>query len=157
MTSEKKQEYTLKITQANKTQLIVILYEMALTYLKDAKKAHAIGDKTAFRIAAGRAQACLNELMVSLHFEYALAIRLLELYIFINKELARACARTNVGHLDNAIKIITELLAAYRKLSPSDNSAPVMENAQIVYSGLTYDRGSTLECLSHHQNRGYRA
>ena len=156
MTSEKKQEYTLKITQANKTQLIVILYEMTLTYLGDAIKAHGADDKTAFRLAISRARGCLNELMASLHFEYALAIRLLELYIFINKEMARAYVRTEPRHLKNAAKIITELLTAYGKLSRNDNSAPVMENAQIVYSGLTYDRKNALDSLSNHLDRGYR-
>ncbi len=36
MTKELKQQYTLKITQANKTQLVVILYEMLLIYLEEA-------------------------------------------------------------------------------------------------------------------------
>ena len=33
MTKELKQEYTRKITQANKTQLITILYEMLMLYV----------------------------------------------------------------------------------------------------------------------------
>ena len=41
MTRELKQEYTLRITQANKTQLITILYEMALLYVDEAKAALA--------------------------------------------------------------------------------------------------------------------
>ena len=36
MTDEKKQQYTLKISQASRTQLVVILYEMTLDYLKEA-------------------------------------------------------------------------------------------------------------------------
>ena len=38
MTKELKQQFTLKITQANKTQLIVILYEMLLIYLEEGMK-----------------------------------------------------------------------------------------------------------------------
>ena len=49
MTKELKQEYTLKITQANKTQLVVILYEMLLTYLEDAVSAHEKNDRAGFR------------------------------------------------------------------------------------------------------------
>ena len=41
MTRELKQEYTRKITQANKTQLITILYEMLMIYVEEAKEAHA--------------------------------------------------------------------------------------------------------------------
>ena len=39
MTKELKQQYTLRITQANKSALVVILYEMTITYLEDAMKA----------------------------------------------------------------------------------------------------------------------
>ena len=34
MTKECKQQFTLRITQANATQLVVILYEMTLQYLQ---------------------------------------------------------------------------------------------------------------------------
>ena len=40
MTKELKQEFTLKISQANKSQLVVILYEMMLTYIGEAKQAY---------------------------------------------------------------------------------------------------------------------
>lgn len=46
MTKELKQEFTLRITQANKTQLITILYEMVLLYLEEAKAAIDADDKT---------------------------------------------------------------------------------------------------------------
>ena len=36
MKKEKKQEFTFRITRANKTQMVVILYDMVLTYLQDA-------------------------------------------------------------------------------------------------------------------------
>ena len=39
MTDEKKQQFLLRISQANKTEMIVILYEMFLIYLKDAEEA----------------------------------------------------------------------------------------------------------------------
>ena len=39
MTKECKQQFTLRITQANSTQLIVILYEMPLQYLADGEQA----------------------------------------------------------------------------------------------------------------------
>ena len=38
MTKECKQQFTLRITQANSTQLIVILYEMTLQYLADGEQ-----------------------------------------------------------------------------------------------------------------------
>jgi flagellar protein FliS len=156
MSNEKKQEFTLKITQANKTQLIVILYEMALIYMDEAKDAFSANERQEFRQAVARTRGCINELMASLHFEYELAIRMLELYMFVHKELARAEVRVNTEHIDNAAKIISELLKSYRELSRRDDSLPVMENAQIVFTGLTYDRKQTLDSLTNNTNRGFR-
>ena len=49
MTRELKQEYTRKITQANKSQLITILYEMLLIYVEEAADAHEKEDRGGFR------------------------------------------------------------------------------------------------------------
>lgn len=49
MTRERKQEFTLKITQANKSQLIVILYEMLLAYMEEARQAGESNDGEGFR------------------------------------------------------------------------------------------------------------
>ncbi len=62
MTSEKKQEFTLRISQANKTELVVILYDMFQAYLEDAE--HAEGEE--FHNAISHARAVLNELIESL-------------------------------------------------------------------------------------------
>ena len=67
MTKEQKQEFTRRITQANSTQLIVILYEMLLLYLEEGAQAHASGDRDAFREAIRKARGCLNELLASLN------------------------------------------------------------------------------------------
>ena len=45
MTLEKKQEFTLKISEANKTQMITIIYEMVMYYLDEAIESIGIGKK----------------------------------------------------------------------------------------------------------------
>ena len=56
MTKEMKQNYTLRISQANKSELVVIVYEMLLTYIEDAKAAHANGDTEGFAVSIRRAE-----------------------------------------------------------------------------------------------------
>lgn len=70
MTDEKKQQYTLKISQASRTQLVVILYEMTLDYLKEAEDAAGSRDEAAFHTGIKRARACIHELSHSLNHEY---------------------------------------------------------------------------------------
>ena len=86
MTQEKKQEYTLKITQANKTQLITILYEMVIEYLNDAIDEIGIGKKDEADKYLGYAQNCIDELIRSLNLRYELAKNLHAIYIFSKKD-----------------------------------------------------------------------
>ena len=99
MTKELKQQFTLKISQANKTELVVILYEMMLIYLEEATKAHEEENKEGFRLGIKRAKACLHELMGSLHHEYAIAGNLLQLYTFADRQMTRADVRNSAKEL----------------------------------------------------------
>lgn len=157
MTKELKQQYTLRITQANKTQLVVILYEMLLVYLEEAVSAHEKQDRTGFREGIRKARGCLKELMSSLHFEYELAVNLWRLYLYANKELAMADVRNSTEELSHVKMIMTKLHDAYEEVSSQDVSAPVMANTQTVYAGLTYGRSSLTENLdSQGSDRGFR-
>lgn len=117
MTKELKQQYTLKITQANKTQLVVILYEMLLIYLEEARQAHQEQDRAGFREGIRRARGCLKELMASLHFEYEPAMNLLQLYLYANRELARADIKNSTEELEHVKMVMTRLHEAYEKVS----------------------------------------
>lgn len=157
MTKELKQEYTLKITQANKTQLITILYEMLLIYTGEAKASFDKGDRPGFREGIRKARGCVNELLASLDFEYELATNFLELYLYVNRELARAEVRNIIEPLQNTEKVIKGLHKAYEKLGEMDASGPVMENVQTVYAGLTYGKNNLNENLTDQgTDRGFR-
>lgn len=93
MTKECKQQFTLRITQANKTELIVILYEMLLAYTQDAKISLQEGNTEAFRDNIRKADNCLTELTESLDLSYEIGRRLLSLYMFCKKELLKADVR----------------------------------------------------------------
>lgn len=157
MTKELKQEYTLKITQANKTQLIAILYEMLMIYTGEAKVACQADNREGFREGIRKARGCVNELLASLNFDYELAMNFMQLYLYVNRELARAEVRNTIEPLENVDKIIKPLHDAYEKLSAMDNSGPVMENVQTVYAGLTYGRNNLIENLADQGvDRGFR-
>ncbi len=158
MTKELKQQYTLKITQANKTQLVVILYEMLLIYIDEAGQAHERGDREGFREGIRRSKGCLMELITSLRFQYEPAMNLLQLYLYANRQMVRADVRNSMKELDHVRMIITKLHDAYEQVSRQDASGPVMENTQTIYAGLTYGRNTLNENLSDQGgSRGFRA
>lgn len=156
MTKELKQEYTLRITQANKTQLITILYEMALQYVDEAKEAMAANDRTALKNAVRRIQGCMCELMDSLHLEYEVARNLLQLYLYINREVAKAALYNDEENLEHVRPVLENLASAYRQIEEQDMTGPVMGNAQTVYAGLTYGRETLTENAADPAvNRGF--
>lgn len=158
MTKECKQQFTLRITQANKTELIVILYEMLLTYTQDARHSLQEGDTGSFRENIRRADNCLTELTESLDLSYEIGRRLLSLYMFCKKELIKADARKKEEFLLHVEAVITKLCDAYKEVAAQDDSTPVMENSQTVYAGLTYGRDCLAENMADQgANRGFRA
>jgi len=155
MTDKEKKEFTRRITQANKSGLVVILYEMYLIYIEDAISAE--NNRPEFRESIRKARGCINELMNSLDFDYELSYNLLQLYIYVNKEMAGADVRKTAEPLIICKKIMSSLLEAYKQVSVLDTSGSVMENTQSVYAGLTYGRGELTESMADQGNRGFFA
>ncbi len=156
MTKEVKQQFTLRITQANATELVVILYEMALTFLQEAKEAGRVQDWVAYGEAIRKTRGCINELLQSLHFEHEPAKSLYKLYMFCIRRLAYAQVRKSPAVLDEIVSVLDKLKEAYAQIAPTNPSAPVMSNTQTVYSGLTYGKGAALaeDVTGQSPNRG---
>lgn len=157
MTKELKQEFTLRITQANKTQLITILYEMILLYLDEAKEALDTEDRPGFKNAVRKIRDCMNELISSLNFEYELAQNFLQLYLYINRELVQASIHYEKENLKHVRAVIQKLHETYLQIEMQDATGPVMGNTQTVYAGLTYGKNTLTENVTAPDaNRGFR-
>lgn len=158
MKDELKQQFALRITQANKTELVVILYEMFLTYVGDAKSDLKEQDTRTYRLDIQRARGCLKELMGSLNYDYEPAPTLLKLYIYVSRLLVSADLHNEEKELDEAEKIMQKLHDAYETISKEDKSGPVMGNTQTVYAGLTYSKNDLSVNLDEGRgNRGFFA
>jgi flagellar protein FliS len=158
MTQEKKQEFTLKITQANKTQMITIIYEMVLQYIDDALDDITVGKRESADRSIAHAQNCIDELIRSLDLNYELGRNLYGIYLFSKKELNAAISGYNMHRIWRVKQNFLKLYEAYKELEKSDESEPMMGNIQTVYAGLTYGKYSLNEDVSAvSMNRGYRA
>ena len=158
MTLEKKQEFTLKISQANKTQMITIIYEIVIDYLTDAIEHMDGGHRKEANECLDRAQNCIDELLRSLNMEYELARNLHKIYIFSKKELMAAGVTGGTERIGRVLKNFKSLHEAYLELEKADTSETLMDNTQKVYAGLTYGRYSLNEDVtSSYMNRGFKA
>lgn len=158
MTTDTKQTFTRRITQANKTQLVVIVYEMLLVYLEDAMNAYCEDEKQEFKDNLRMARECIGQMRTSLNFDYALSKNLFAIYCFADRELAKDMYSYQTENLDVIKTIFTKLHDAYYVVSQKDDSAPLMDNIQTVYAGLTYSKYDLNEdFLNFDAKRGYLA
>jgi flagellar protein FliS len=156
MTNEQKQEYTLRITRANRSELIVIIYDMALTYIDDAVKAFDKGDMESFGNNSRYAGKCIGDLLEALDFNYEPSYPLMRIYVFISKQISLAPIKKDKEGLITVGGLLSKLKKSFEDIASQDDSEPLMSNIQEVYAGLTYGRGSLNEDVKGASNRGYR-
>lgn len=158
MTTEKKQTFTRRITQANRSQLVVIVYEMLLVYLEDAMNAYEENKKEDFRENLRMARECIGQMRTSLNFDYGISRNLFAIYCFADREIAKDMYSLKKENLDVIKMIFTKLHDAYYVVSTKDESGPLMDNIQTVYAGLTYSKSDLNEDFMNYDiKRGYLA
>ena len=145
MTGEEKKEYTARVAQANRTELVVIIYELLLDSVNEGKRAYASGDCAEGEKHIRKAQAYLQELMGSLNFKYDISSQLLRLYRYVNEQLIATIVRGEPVRLGSVCEVIKGLMESFAEVAKQDTSGPVMENSQQIYAGLTYGKGTLNE------------
>jgi flagellar protein FliS len=125
--------------------MIVIIYDILFAYMEDAKQAHEKGEREAMKEAIRKAQRVLDELEGSLNFAYPVSGNLYSLYVFCKKELARTMYENRLDGWTEAYKILSRLYTSFVEVARQDKSAPLMQNTQQVYAGMTYARGTLNE------------
>jgi len=154
MTNEQKQDFTLRISQANQSTLVVILYDIFLTYAKEAEEASPA--ESTFHIALAKARGALSELIDSLRLEYDIAQSTYQLYRFVERELIRADIQRKNDPIAPVIRIMQCLRDAYAQVAEKDTSEPLMKNTDVVYAGMTYGRHDVMtDSSAAGTNRGY--
>lgn len=159
MNKEAVQYFTARVTQASRSELVVILYEMTLARIEEAERAYRDNDLNEFERELKGAQRNVSELMAALDYRYKISYDLLSLYIYVNKNIITAIIRQNPDTLENAKTVVKKLLGGFKEVSDADKSGPMMRNAQQLYAGLTYGKGSLNETFidPNSKSRGFIA
>lgn len=160
MKAESVKIFTRRITSANKSEIIVIIYDIIEENLTLAKKALAEGDRETYRNEIKQAISFVKELLVSLDMNYEVSKNLASLYIYVSRCLNFALVSGKKEEIEAAEKVLRKLGDSFREVAKTDESKPVMENPQRVYAGITYGRGLDLDetlVASAMESRGFRA
>lgn len=153
------QEFAARVTQANRSELVVVIYEAELASIAEGKRYLKEGQVEEARTEIARARGLITELMNSLDLQYEISHYLRQLYIFAYHELCHGIALRKPELFDHAADIFEKLLPSFQEVAKQDDSEAVMQNVQTIYAGLTYGRGTLNETIGvgMDTNRGFQA
>lgn len=159
MDNEQIREYTARISQANRSELVVILYELFMYSIDTADTAFGSGDKDTAVKYLKKSQECICELRRSLDFKYEISHNLAVLYKYVHEFIVASITRREPANFDEIKKVMKSLQSAFIEIAKQDKSGAVMQNTQQVYAGLTYGKGTLNEVFmnSNEQSRGFKA
>ncbi len=158
MENKEKINWSARIVNATPSQLVLIIYELifesideAIDYLRNKKYSDC-------ESSLDRARKLIMELTHDLKMQSTLEYDFLSLYLFVNKLIIQGYCRRDEQKLIKAKKILTNL---YNGLCEAEKKVPkeeaVIKNAQQIYAGLTYGKGTLNESMAEDINRGFKA
>ncbi len=155
MENSLKQEFTRRLSQCNRGELIVIMYDIVFAYMDEAKTAYAENRYENYKTAVKKAQAAIDSLNQALDYKYPISRDLHQLYVYAKNALAKAIYQNRLDGLTEAEKILKRLYASFCEAAKSDTSGPLMRNTQQVYAGITYGRMDLNESYIDDSHRGF--
>lgn len=157
MTDEQKKQFTLRISQANKSELVIILYDIFVAYAKDAISYSAPFNEKKYHSSVAKARDTVGELIASVNPVNKLATNYRSLYGYALRQLSAVDVNRDTKIIEQLISMMTSLKDAYQVVVEKDSSPAVMGNVQSVYAGLTYGKNTLTENLADTDNRGFFA
>lgn len=156
MTREDIKTYSYRISQASKTDLVVITYDIAADYLKEAKENAESGDIEGMRSALNKVSRVIDSLISGLNLEYEIAGNLFQIYLHIKRILVSVSVSADKDEITRIEHLISMLRKSFYSIKDEDTSGPLMKNTEQVYQGLTYSNsGYGNESSNVQANRGY--
>ena len=108
-----------QITQADPAQLIVLLYNGALSHIAQGQQFHKEKDLAQAGLAISKAQAIVNELRQVLDLDSGgdIAKNLDRLYAYLHELMLKAILVNGIEPLNEAAKLLTELRGAWDEVA----------------------------------------
>lgn len=142
MDKEEIKAYTARVAQANRTELVVIIYELMIDEMQEGEICYNEGNPKAGAERIKKAQLYLQELKGSLDLQYEVSGQLYRLYRYANEQLIATLVRQKPVNLDVVCNMMRQLMDSFAEIAKQDTSKAVMQNSQQVYAGLTYGPGA---------------
>src|SRR5207342_2077792 len=106
------------ILTAPPERLVVMLYDGAIRFLKQAAAAERGGQHQMFLDRLRRGEAIIDELNVTLDMSQGeVAAQLRSIYLFCKRHLVQAHLKCDAGHIDEVVRLLTDLRESWQQLA----------------------------------------
>ena len=124
-----KQYISTQVSTADRLQLVVMLYDGAITFLNRAKEKMAAQDAAGKGLYLGKALDIIAELNASLNFQEGkeVAANLFHLYNFMTAHLTRANLNWDAAAIDDVIKMLNQLRDAWEDVCQKSKRGELKE------------------------------
>lgn len=124
MKKEQIVDFTRRISQCNRGELVVIMYDIFFAYAEDARAAYAAEEWDAYKEALRRGERAIDELLSALDFTYDLAKNLCSIYVFCRDALAKSMYKRDITDMEDAERLMRKLYDGFVHAAKEDTSAP---------------------------------
>jgi flagellar secretion chaperone FliS len=112
------------ILTAPPERLVVMLYDGAIRFLRQAAVAERSGQHQMFLDRLRRGEAIIDELNVTLDMSQGeVAARLRSIYLFCKRHLVEAHVQRDPGHVDEVVRLLSDLRESWQQLAAQGASS----------------------------------
>ena len=139
------------VVNAPKGQLLCITYELFLEKVQQAIEAK--GEER--NLIAKKAINIIQMLAGDLDFNYEISRDLFRIYVYVQGLLIQ---NKYTEKLEEAYRLMEKLYIGFKEAAKQEkNTAPSIQNAEVIYAGMTYGKGSLNEVSLENRRRGFEA
>ena len=122
MKKEQIVDFTRRISQANRSGLVVVMYDIFFTYLDDARAAYDAAGWDACKKHCGERSA-IDNLISALNFSYDMAKNLYSIYVFCRDSIAKSLYKRDLADAEDACRLMKKLYDGFLHAAEQDHSS----------------------------------
>ena len=139
------------VAQASRGELLCMTYELLLEQIEQAIKSEVPERKKYL----DKSIQILRMLVGDLDFEIPLSSELFRIYVYVQGLLIQG---KTVKKLEEAYRLVNKIYEAFKKITEEDcDKKSSIQNAEVIYAGLTYGKNQINETVLTDSNRGFKA
>ncbi len=159
MQQEVKQIFTRRIVESNRSELIVVLFDILDCYVQEAlDRYHKTGTMTDARESLRYAALVLEHLKDDLDFgtDSRLCGQLFSIYDYCQRQIAKSLYQNREDGVMEVQKLMAQLRTSFEQVAKEDDSEPLLDHKDNRVAGYTYGRNDVTETSTNYDpNRGF--